>query len=341
MVEENPLISVIVPICNAESSLNECVESIVRQTYRDLDIILVDDGSSDRCPELCERWAYQDPRIRVIHQSNAGASAARNAGIAVARGTYLGFVDSDDRIADTMYETLLGNLLREYADVSIIGTSLVGEDGRAYVPCEKHCYLRMDSAQAFKYVNIPGYFHVAVWDKLYRRELFDDIRFPVERCSGEDYPVTYRVLDKARTLIYDSAPPILLPSARAGNAAPPRHHRAKRRDRRRVGTGPGQVSAVIRLYVVWPSHRDSGQLQQHHPAGPTLAMAGLRTARCQTCARRLAPCHAIAGDSEDQVHANAAALSFPGFVPNGACPIQAASCQGAELIRKPCNIHAV
>lgn len=207
MVEENPLISVIVPICNAESSLNECVESIVRQTYRDLDIILVDDGSSDRCPELCERWAYQDPRIRVIHQSNAGASAARNAGIAVARGTYLGFVDSDDRIADTMYETLLGNLLREYADVSIIGTSLVGEDGRAYVPCEKHCYLRMDSAQAFKYVNIPGYFHVAVWDKLYRRELFDDIRFPVERCSGEDYPVTYRVLDKARTLIYDSAPP--------------------------------------------------------------------------------------------------------------------------------------
>lgn len=206
MVEENPLISVIVPICNAESSLNECVESIVRQTYRDLDIILVDDGSSDRCPELCERWAYQDPRIRVIHQSNAGASAARNAGIAVARGTYLGFVDSDDRIADTMYETLLGNLLREYADVSIIGTSLVGEDGRAYVPCEKHCYLRMDSAQAFKYVNIPGYFHVAVWDKLYRRELFDDIRFPVERCSGEDYPVTYRVLDKARTLIYDSAP---------------------------------------------------------------------------------------------------------------------------------------
>lgn len=206
MSKEQPLISVIVPVYGVERSLDKCVESIVGQTYRNLDIILVDDGSPDLCPELCDRWLSKDSRIRVIHQRNAGISAARNAGIDAARGEYLGFVDSDDHISPDMYETLLRNLLREQADVSIIGTSLVGEDDRAYVPCTTQCYLRMDSAQAFKYVNIPGYFHVAAWDKLYRRELFDDIRFPENRRSGEDYPVTYRVLDKARTLIYDSTP---------------------------------------------------------------------------------------------------------------------------------------
>lgn len=206
MAKEQPLISVIVPVYGAEQSLNECVKSIAEQTYRNLEIILVDDGSPDRCPELCDRWSSKDLRIRVIHQRNTGPSAARNAGIDVARGEYLGFVDPDDRIASDMYETLLRNLLREQADVSIIGTSLVGEDGQTYVPCATQCYLRMDSEQAFKYVNIPGYFHVAVWDKLYRRELFDDIRFPENRRSGEDYPVTYRVLDKVRTLIYDSTP---------------------------------------------------------------------------------------------------------------------------------------
>ena len=206
MAKEQPLISVIVPVYGAEQSLNECVKSIAEQTYRNLEIILVDDGSPDRCPELCDWWSSKDLRIRVIHQRNTGPSAARNAGIDVARGEYLGFVDPDDRIASDMYETLLRNLLREQADVSIVGTSLVGEDGQTYVPCETQCYLCMDSAQAFKYVNVPGYFHVAVWDKLYRRELFDDIRFPENLCSGEDYPVTYRVLDKARTLVYDSKP---------------------------------------------------------------------------------------------------------------------------------------
>lgn len=206
MAKEQPLISVIVPVYGAEQSMNECVKSIVEQTYRNLEIILVDDGSPDRCPELCDRWSSKDLRIRVIHQRNTGPSAARNAGIDAARGEYLGFVDPDDHIASDMYETLLRNLLREQADVSIIGTSLVGEDGQTYVPCETQCYLCMDSAQAFKYVNVPGYFHVAVWDKLYHRELFDDIRFPENLRSGEDYPVTYRVLDKARTLIYDSTP---------------------------------------------------------------------------------------------------------------------------------------
>ncbi len=206
MSEAEPLISVIVPVYGVEDSLDACVESIVKQTYHNLEIILVDDGSPDQCPQLCDRWAIRDSRIRVIHQRNGGPSAARNAGIEASRGEYLGFVDSDDRIAEDMYETLLRNLMSERADISIIGTSLVGEDGGPYVPYATKCRFRMTSEQAFKYVNLPGYFYVAVWDKLYRRELFDDVRFPLERRSGEDYPVTFRVIDKAETLIYDSAP---------------------------------------------------------------------------------------------------------------------------------------
>ncbi len=206
MSDERPLISVIVPVYGVEESLDACVESIATQTYRNLEIILVDDGSPDQCPQLCDRWAARDSRIRVIHQRNGGPSAARNAGIEASRGEYLGFVDSDDDIAEDMYETLLRNMLREQADISIIGTSLVGEDGEPYVPYANECRFRMNPEQAFKYVNLPGYFYVAVWDKLYRRELFDDIRFPLERRSGEDYPVTFRLIDKAEALIYDSAP---------------------------------------------------------------------------------------------------------------------------------------
>lgn len=117
MLEEQPLISVIVPVYGVEQSLNECVASIVEQTYRNLDIILVDDGSPDRCPEMCDQWSSKDARIRVIHQRNAGPSAARNVGLDASHGEYIGFVDPDDHIAADMYKTLLNNLLREHADV--------------------------------------------------------------------------------------------------------------------------------------------------------------------------------------------------------------------------------
>ena len=119
-------------------------------------------------------------RYRAGERHSRSICAHLAAGIEASQGEYLGFVDSDDSIAEDMYETLLRNLLREQADISIIGTSLVGEDGESYVPYATECRFRMNSEQAFKYVNLPGYFHVAVWDKLYRRELFDDVRFPVE-----------------------------------------------------------------------------------------------------------------------------------------------------------------
>lgn len=112
-----PLISIIVPVYNVEKYLDACVESIVNQTYRELEIILVDDGSPDRCPEMCDEWAKKDSRINVIHKENGGQGEARNFGMEIAKGDYIGFVDSDDIIRPEMYENLLKEISAHDADM--------------------------------------------------------------------------------------------------------------------------------------------------------------------------------------------------------------------------------
>lgn len=112
-----PLISVIVPVYNVEKYLDACVESIVNQTYKELEIILVDDGSPDKCPEMCDDWAKKDSRIKVIHKKNGGQGEARNFGIDIAQGDYIGFVDSDDIIRPEMYEVLLKEISERNADL--------------------------------------------------------------------------------------------------------------------------------------------------------------------------------------------------------------------------------
>ena len=119
MEEATPTISIIVPVYKVEAYLDRCVQSILNQTFSDFELILVDDGSPDRCGQMCDAYAQGDRRVRVIHKKNGGLSDARNAGIDAARGEYLGFVDSDDEIAPDMYESLLQNLVHEKADMSI------------------------------------------------------------------------------------------------------------------------------------------------------------------------------------------------------------------------------
>lgn len=112
------MISVIVPVYKVEPYLDRCVRSIVEQTYTDLEIILVDDGSPDNCPAMCDAWAEKDNRIKVIHKQNGGLSDARNAGMDIASGDYLGFVDSDDWIAAEMYQVLYDMLQRDSSDIA-------------------------------------------------------------------------------------------------------------------------------------------------------------------------------------------------------------------------------
>lgn len=126
-----PLISVIVPVYKAEAYLKRCVDSICGQTYRNLEIILVDDGSPDRSGEICDALALEDSRIRVIHKANGGMSSARNAGLAIARGAYYGFVDSDDWIEKHMYETLYGLIEKYLAQIAVGGLQCDYPDGRA------------------------------------------------------------------------------------------------------------------------------------------------------------------------------------------------------------------
>ena len=110
---QQPLLSVIVPIYNVENYLDRCVESIVNQTYKNLEIILVDDGSPDNCPRMCDKWAEKDSRIKVVHKENGGLSDARNAGIPLTKGEIISFIDSDDWIEPAAYESLYNQAYRE------------------------------------------------------------------------------------------------------------------------------------------------------------------------------------------------------------------------------------
>lgn len=194
-------ISVIVPIYKVERYLNRCVESIVRQTYQNLEIILVDDGSPDRCPAICDAWARKDQRIRVIHKQNGGLSDARNAGIDLAKGGWLAFVDSDDYLELNMYERMLGEADDTQADMVICNfywQSLITHK-RVHFNDDK-TYTNMEYLNLF-FVDKPVESTVA-WNKLYKRELFfadEYIRYPVGKLHEDEF-TTYKLIYSAKTI---------------------------------------------------------------------------------------------------------------------------------------------
>lgn len=192
-MNQEPLISVIVPVYKVQEYLNRCVDSILGQTYRNLEIILVDDGSPDDCGAICEEYATKDSRVRVIHKENGGLSSARNAGIDIARGEYLGFVDSDDWIEPEMYETMLA-LAQKY-DVKLVCagrydvSSKTGEKTVGLCPAKEEMISGEELVRRiFLWDNIDS----AAWDKLYHRSLFREIRYPIGKVC-EDVPTTYRI----------------------------------------------------------------------------------------------------------------------------------------------------
>lgn len=194
---EQPLISVIVPIYNVEPYLNKCVESIVNQTYKKIEIILVDDGSSDNCPRMCDEWAKKESRIKVVHKENGGLSDARNVGMRAATGKLIGFVDSDDLIAPEMYELLYENMLQNDSDISACGIELVWENGDA--PCiltMSGCCV-MNTEEAMQAIIEESWLKQPVFHKLYKYELVENILFEVGKCH-EDVFWGYRAVGQAR-----------------------------------------------------------------------------------------------------------------------------------------------
>lgn len=195
------MISIIVPIFGVEPFLDECVLSLTRQTYEDLEIILVDDGSPDICDKICDHYASLDPRIRVIHKKNRGISDARNTGLDAARGEYIGFVDSDDYVSRDMFSFLLSLMESTQADISICGHVKTSHKGKPRLFWHRKKVYIMDSQEALAKMLQLGYYESFTWNKLVKRELFDSIRYPSGRLH-EDLFTTYKVIDRAKKIAY-------------------------------------------------------------------------------------------------------------------------------------------
>lgn len=195
------LISVIVPVYKVEEYLSQCIRSIVNQTYQKLQIILIDDGSPDRCPEICNKWEKLDSRITVIHQNNCGSGQARNRALDIAQGDFVAFVDSDDYIAPTMYE-FLHNLFRDDIDIVECGFHTVYDDNVEFDNITSPFKVKKFTAEEAVMENIRDrIFRQLIWNKLYRKSTIDDIRFPAGSKIDDEF-WTYQVLANARKLVY-------------------------------------------------------------------------------------------------------------------------------------------
>ncbi len=199
-MENTPLISVIVPIYNVENYLERCLQSILSQTYRNLEIILVDDGSKDSCGEICDNFQKKDKRIKVIHKENGGLSDARNKGLDIATGEYISFIDSDDWIDLKTYEISIRKMQECNAQIVAFNVLWV-YDGKEFTPDLSAEYEIMDSEQAILTTVGNTKVRTTAWNKLYKADLIGDFRF-IKGKLNEDEFFTFKILDRAEKIVY-------------------------------------------------------------------------------------------------------------------------------------------
>lgn len=206
MENSQELISIIVPVYKVEKYLDECLESIVSQTYSNLEIILVDDGSPDRCPQLCDEWATKDSRIKVIHKPNGGLSDARNVGIESAEGQYLMFVDSDDFLAHNACETLYTLIHKSGAEISCGGVYRYTDGSRKKIfnRCIKNDCTVYSGLEALKHV-LKWECDCSAWGKLYRRDTIKDLRF-IKGRYNEDMLFLFALYPRVRLVAHTCEP---------------------------------------------------------------------------------------------------------------------------------------
>ena len=197
------LISVIVPVYRVEEYLDKCVQSIADQTYRNLEIILVDDGSPDSCPQKCDEWAEKDSRIVVIHKENQGAGMARNAGLDIARGEYVSFVDSDDYLSSDAIEVMHKKMEADHSDLVFAQFVKVSQEGK--INPSSYTWFRdlvMNRDEVFRLLESRKYpLPVSLYGKLYRRHIFDNLRLVSLRVS-EDLYIFPHVLDQCTRISF-------------------------------------------------------------------------------------------------------------------------------------------
>lgn len=194
------LVSIIVPVYNVDKYIHKCIKSLLNQTLRNIEIILVNDGSTDESGKICDEYSKIDNRIKVIHKINEGLSSARNAGIDIANGEYLGFVDSDDWVDETMYEKLYNNAIKFNASIAQCNilntyTEYINIDNSREMV---NIYSGMEVLEDLyneKYVKT-----VVVWNKIYKRELFNLLRFPKGKLHEDEF-ITYKLLHKSEKIV--------------------------------------------------------------------------------------------------------------------------------------------
>lgn len=214
------MISIIVPIYKVEKFLPKCIESLLNQTYRDIQIILVDDGSPDNSGEICDRYSAKDSRIKVIHQANRGVSAARNAGLDIAEGDYIGFCDPDDFVAPEMYKKMIEAMEREKVDLVVCGYDYYDEqyrkDGSRHYHVKDNETLTKEEIYS-RLSDMPPTIRHGVVNKLFRKTLLTDIKFEESLHSAEDgnFVLDYLRFVKSAIFIHE---PLYLNLVRSGSA---------------------------------------------------------------------------------------------------------------------------
>ncbi len=194
----NPLISVVIPIFNGQNHMRRCVDSVINQTYKNLEIVLINDGSTDSTPAICDEYARLDSRVRVHHKENGGLSDARNVGIDISSGEYITFIDSDDFILPDYAQYLYSLIVKFDADMSICTHTVVCRGGRRIVLGDGKDVC-LSPEQALREILYHGRVDLSVWAKLYHRSVFEGIRYPYGKYF-EDAGTTYRVIDNCKRI---------------------------------------------------------------------------------------------------------------------------------------------
>lgn len=198
---EKPLISIIVPVYKVEKYLKRCVDSILTQTYQNMEVILVDDGSPDNCGAICDRYKETDNRVVVIHKKNGGLSDARNAAIPLAKGEYISFIDSDDWVSSYYVEHLYEAVAKCDADIGISWFENVFEEKALQSKPEEPLsnYECLTAEECLKKLLYQNGVEVCAWGKLYKTSLIKHLRYPVGKLY-EDIPVTYEAVKRSKKI---------------------------------------------------------------------------------------------------------------------------------------------
>ena len=195
IIHRNMILSVIIPVYKTENTLNRCIESVLSQNVNGMEVILVNDGSPDSCPILCNEWAERDERIKVIHKANGGLSDARNAGLDIAQGDFITFIDSDDYLSTGTYQSLI-QWLTEHTNVDFLEYSIkvIGKS-RHYTT---YTDVIFENTKDY-WLHTRAWNHAYAWNKIYRRNIFDDLRYNTGRLY-EDLLLLPKILKRTRCI---------------------------------------------------------------------------------------------------------------------------------------------